>query len=335
MNIFIFFLELVVGMYDIMQNIKGNNLGGTKLKFKKFTAVFMAAVTMISSFVCANTVFADAKTADLSKPYIALGADLKSDEKATVLQLLGVTESDLANYTVATVTNKMEHEYLDQYLSQSLIGSRALSSVKVEGKEDGNGVKVTTKNISYCTEGMYQNALVTAGVENADVTVVGPYSISGTAALVGAMEAYENMTGKVIDESNADAATNELVVTSDLGDTIGDQDKAEELVGAVKDIVVSKDLSDEDKIEDAVDETAEKLEISLSDEDKQQIIELMEKISKLDLDVSSLQEQAKALYNKLSDLNIDLGISQEEADGFFAQLGNYAKQLWDAIKGLF
>ena len=38
---------------------------------------------------------------------------------------------------------------------------------------------------------MYENALTTAGVTDATVTVAGPFNITGTAALVGAMNAYE------------------------------------------------------------------------------------------------------------------------------------------------
>ena len=134
------------------------------------------------------------------KPYVSLGADLNAQERATVLELLGITEDDLKNYTVATITNQDEHDYLDAYLDKSVIGSRALSSVLVEGKTDGNGIKVTTHNISYCTTGMYQNALVTAGIKDADIVVAGPFKISGTAALVGAIKSYENMTGEKVEQ---------------------------------------------------------------------------------------------------------------------------------------
>ena len=72
-------------------------------------------------------------------------------------------------------------------MDKSVIGSRALSSVLVEGKKDGNGIRVTTKNITYCTPGMYENALATAGIKDADIVVAGPFKISGTAALVGAI----------------------------------------------------------------------------------------------------------------------------------------------------
>ena len=99
-------------------------------------------------------VYADREDAKLDVPYISLGADLNAQVKASVLALLGVSEQDLGNYTVATVTNKDEHTYLDSYLDKSVIGSRALSSVLVDGKKDGNGIRVTTKNITYCTPGM-------------------------------------------------------------------------------------------------------------------------------------------------------------------------------------
>ncbi len=304
------------------------------MRLKKFKVIVLASA-MITGLCANGNVYADTSSADLNKPYIALGADLSSEQRSTVLSLLEVTEAELADYTVATVTNEMEHQYLDSYLSSSVIGSKSLSSVKVIGKEDGYGVKVTAKNISYCTTGMYQNALVTAGMKNADVTVAAPMNISGTAALVGAMEAYENMTGKVIDTENLDAATNELVVTSEIGEVIGDQEKAEELVGAVKDIIVSEDINDSEEIEETIEETAEKLEVELSEEDRQQIADLMEKIAKLDIDVETLQQQASELYEKFSGLDIDLGISQEEADGFFAQFGDKAKSLWDSVKGIF
>lgn len=304
------------------------------MKIRRKTAGIMAVVSLACAVLGPVNVQADSK-ADLNKPYIALGADLNQQERATVLELLDVTEDELKDYTVATVTNGMEHEYLDAYLSASVIGSRALSSVKVIGKKDGYGIKVQTKNISYCTTGMYQNALVTAGMKNADVTVAGPFNISGTAALVGAMEAYENMTGDVIQPDNVEAATNELVVTSELGEVIGDQEKAEELIGAVKDIIVAEEIQDPELIEEKVSETADKLEVSLSEEDKQQIVELMQKIADLDLDIDSLKQQAKELYDKLGSLGVDLNISKSEVDGFFAKMGTSAKELWDSIRDFF
>ena len=145
------------------------------------------------------------------------------------------------------------------------------------------------------------------------------------------MEAYSNMTGETLKAENADAATEELVTTSDLGESIGDKEQAEELVGAVKEAVVSNDLSDPKEIEAVVDDAAKEMDIQLSDEDKQKIVSLMQKISSLDLDVDALKEQAKDLYNKLESL--DLNINQEQVKGFFDKIVSWCKNLWSSIFG--
>ena len=261
-------------------------------------------------------------------PYISLGADLNQEERATVLRLLGVTEDDLKNYTVTTVTNADEHAYLDSYLSSSIIGSRALSSVLVEGKEVGNGINVTTSNITYCTPGMYENALATAGVENADIKVAGPFNISGTAALVGAIKAYETMTGEEVSEENADTATNELVVTGQVAENVGDQGKAEQLIGAVKGEVVEGNATTTEEIGDVVDQAAQEMEVSLSEEDRQAIIDLMKKIDGLNLNIDSLKEQASNLYDQIAGLDLNLDINQEQVKGFF-------EKILDFFRGLF
>lgn len=298
------------------------------IKIKRKLALLMAVILTVMAPV---TVLADREDAILDKPYISLGADLNATERTTVLGLLGVSESDLSNYTVVEITNEMEHEYLDSYLNSSLIGSRALSSVLVEGKEEGNGIKVTTQNISYCTVGMYQNALATAGIANADIKVVGPFSISGTAGLVGAIKSYENMTGQKVNPENVETATNELVVTSELGSNIGDSEKAEELVGFVKNEVASNNYTEEE-ISGLIDDAATEMNVTLSEEDKQKIMDLMDKINDLDLDVGQLQEQVEGLYDKLKDMDININLDKEETQNFLTNLWN---KIVDFFSGIF
>lgn len=292
-----------------------------KKRAKRLISFSLAAVMLCMS---GTTAFADSE----DKPYVSLGADLKSDERATVLKELGITEEDLKNYDVVTITNKQEHEYLGDYLPAKTIGSRALSSVMVERQSEGKGIDVTTTNISYCTVGMYTNALVTAGIKDAKVKVVGPFSISGTAGLVGAMKAYETMTGKSIDDSNSDAAVEELVLTSQIGEDIGDKEAAEQVVALAKQKVVEDKLSDPEEIKTAVEDAADKMEVKLSDEDIQKLTSLLEKISKLDIDVDALKEQAKKLYDKIKDLDID-------TDGIWEGIKGFFSGLWDSITGFF
>ncbi|SCP96389.1 DUF1002 domain-containing protein [Anaerobium acetethylicum] len=263
-----------------------------------------------------------------SRPFLALGADLKESEKAVVLDLLGLSGADLSGYDVITITNEEEHAFLGDYVAADVIGTRSLSSVLVEKREAGHGVVVTTKNISYCTTGMYRNALITAGLEDADITVAGPFSITGTAALVGAMKAYSVMTGEEISQESMDAATNELVVTGELADSIGDSDKVEELIALIKQQVIENNLDSEEEIRDAIKKGAEELNIELSDADIDKIISLMDKISGLDLDIDAIKNQAKELYDRLSDLNVD-------TDGIMEKIGNFFSKLVDAIVKFF
>ena len=258
---------------------------------RKIFGKFLAAGLCIAMALSSVTVKADS----VDQKYLALGADLTASQKKKVLELLNL--DDNSDYKVITVTNKDEHEYLDSYLSKSVIGTRALSSVTVEQKDDGNGVNVTTQNISYCTSGMYRNALITAGIKNADVKV------AGTAALVGVMKAYEEMTGKKISEKSKDAATDELITTGEVAENIGSDD-AEKLIADVKQKVAEDNLSSPSEIKQAIEESANDLNISLSDADKEKIQNLMDKISDLDLNVSQLKEQAKDLYDKLNNSGI-------------------------------
>ncbi|RDU25150.1 DUF1002 domain-containing protein [Anaerosacchariphilus polymeriproducens] len=285
--------------------------------------------------MCGTTAFADAPDVTIKKddkPYLALGKDLTEEQKDKVLSLMGLTDTDLKNYDVVYVTNKEEYDYLGSYLDSSVIGDKALSSVLVVQREAGNGIKVTTKNISYCTTGMYRNALITAGITDADIIVAGPFKLSGTAALVGATKAYEEMTGENISKSNVDAATNELVVTGELAETVGDNEKAEELIAYVKQAVAAnKDIS-KDEILEAIDEGSKTLDIELTEDDKAQIVSLMDKINQLDIDVDALKEQAKSLYDKLGDLNLDTDKLKESMGG---TLSKVFTAIVEFIKGLF
>lgn len=299
-------------------------------KGKGFIAVLLCMMTLFMSGITALADGVDGDSAD--KPYLSLGADLKEEEKKIVLDLLGLSNADLSGYDVITITNEDEHTYLGKYLTPNVIGRRALSSVLVEKQETGHGVVVTTKNISYCTTGMYRNALLTAGITDAEIVVAGPFSITGTAALVGAMKAYEVMTGEPISQESMDAATNELVVTGEIAENTGNSQKVEELIALVKQAVLENNLATKDDIREAINEASKSLELNLSDEDIEKIVALMDKINDLDLDIESLKNQAKELYDKLADIEIDTeGLSStigEKLAGFFEVIVNF-------IKGLF
>ena len=262
------------------------------------------------------------------KPYLALGKDLTSSQRDTVLDLLGVDENKLDEYDVIYITNDQEHKYLDDYIPKSEIGTRSLSSVVVIAGKKGSGVQVTTKNIDYCTTGMYENALVTAGITDAQAIVAAPSEISGTAALIGVIEAYSVMTGEEPDQDNVDAAFNEMVVTGEIEESGEEPEQVEGMIANLKEQVASGEISTQKEMEDAIDQAQQQFEITLTPEQQQQLLELLQKLDSIDLNLEDLKQQAQNIYDKLSDMGLDMDSLKEEAGGFFSRI-------FQAIKDFF
>lgn len=260
------------------------------------------------------------------KPYLALGANLTAQQQATVLELLGINPAELDEYDVIYVTNEEEHKYLGEYVSSDKIGTKSLSSVLVVKREEGHGINITTKNISYCTIGMYKNALITAGITDADIIVAGPTPISGTAALVGALKAYSVMTGEEVSEESMDAALNELVLTGDIAQIVGDSEKAEELLAYLKQVIIEKGLDSEKEIQEAIEDACEEFDITLSQDEIDQLISLLMKIKDLDLDLDTIMSQAQSLYDKLESM---------DAGGFLDRVIEFFQSIIDFFKNLF
>ena len=263
------------------------------------------------------------------KPYLALGADLSDDQKNIVLSLMGIDPANLANYNVTYVTNAQEHQYLDSYVDSSKIGSKSWSSVVIVKRKKGNGLNISTNNITYCTVGMYKNALTTAGITDADIIVAGPKPISGTAALVGIFEAYEAMTGGAVQDNVVDAALNELVVTGELEASIQgltDQE-VEEFIAYIKSLIAEKGLTDEKSINEAIDEACDKYGVTLSDDERQKIVDLLLKITSLGIDLSGLVDYAASLYNSFK--------NGGSSSGIIASIGNFFGNIFSAIGEFF
>lgn len=291
---------------------------------KKLITLLFSAVLLLSMPVMAAEVDQSRiVNIDASKSIIALGADLSAEQRATVLSLMDVTEADLANYQVVTITNDMEHQYLDAYMDASVIVPIAFQ------REDHACRKRTwctcyNKNINYCTTGMYRNALLTAGVSDADILVVGPTEISGTAALIGAIKGYEAMSGESVSDTTLDTAMNELITTGEIAMQDADSQDIEELIAFVKAKVAAGGLDSDDQIRSAIEEGEDKFGVTLTEDEINQIIAIMQKINQLGLDPNVLVSQAEDLYSKfgkdfLKNLDTDAiakEVAKSAASGF-------------------
>ena len=267
------------------------------------------------------------------KPYLALGADLTDAQKNTVLSLMGIDPANLGNYDVVYTTNAEEHQYLDSYISSSQIGSKSWSSVVIVKRDKGNGLNISTRNINYCTVGMYKNALTTAGITDADIIVAGPQEISGTAALVGVFKAYQEMTGETINADIIDASLNELVVTGQLEQSIAglSDEEVEEFIAYIKSVIAQNDLKDEASINQAIDDACSKYNVTLSDSERQQIVDLLLKITSLGINLDSLVDYAESLYHSFKDGGGDSSVLSSVGTFF----SNVFSSIADFFKGLF
>ena len=76
-----------------------------------------------------------------------------------------------------------------------------------------------------------------------------------------------------------------------------------------------------------IDECSKDLDVNITDDQREQIAELMQKINKLDLNVNDLKEQASKIYDKLSEMDID-------AQGIFAKIKTVLSSIFAALSGL-
>lgn len=239
---------------------------------------------------------------------ITFGADLSIDQKNEMASFFGVPDYKAKNIPVLDITNAEERNTLKGLVPESAIGSKAISSAYVKILSSGSGITVEIKNITFVSKEMYANALATAKLKDAKVIAAAPFPVSGTAALTGMFKAFEKATGKPLDPEAKIIANEELVKTGQIGEQIGDKNKASQLFMKVKEQIVADKITDPEKIRQTVINVGRDLNINLTNDQINQVSGLMGKISKLDLNVQDISGQLKNVKLQLDNL---LGNQQE------------------------
>ena len=216
---------------------------------------------------------------------VTLGENLNEEQRASMYEYFGTSPDEVETIVV---THADEVQYMQGIATDEQIGPTTNSCAYVEPTDSG-GIKVKTANLNFVTSAMIASTLTTAGMENCNVIAACPFEVSGTGALTGIIMAYETASGEELDEGQKEAAMEELVTTGDLADSVG-QEKATEVIKDVKTEVIDEGLTDPEEIGDAVDNIAEENEITLTDDQRAQVVALMEKISQYDYDVNALKD---------------------------------------------
>ena len=229
------------------------------MKLKKILSALLCLV-MLSSMSLA--------LADSSSSRVAIGSDLNEEQINQVYKTFRINRGEV---TELTVTNNDERAYLSKSVDASMIGTKAISCIFIEALNEGSGLNVSTSNISWCTPDTYRNALTTAGITDANVTITAPFSVSGTAALTGIYMAYESITGKKLDETAKQVGSEELAVSSELANEIGDEDTSA-IVNDLKAILdQTRNMSDEE-LRGTIESIASDYNQNLTEEQIQKLI---------------------------------------------------------------
>ena len=113
--------------------------------------------------------------------------------------------------------------------------------------------------------------------------------VSGTGALTGIQMAYEQASGKKLDETKTKLANEEMVVTGNLADQVG-KNEATTVVNQSKMDVIQNNVQNADEIQNIVINVAEQNNVSVSQEEIDKIVSLLEKIAEQGYNYDDVKE---------------------------------------------
>lgn len=294
----------------------------------KKMSLYMTSFILLLAFLLPTGVKAEEGVINekLGVPIVVYGANLSDAEKASVKESLQVDKEA-----------EIEEIYVDgndlvKYISGGDRNARMFSSAKITRQEPGTGLIikiVTEENITQVTADMYGTAMLTAGIEDAVVEVASPKKVTGHSALTGIYKAYE-VSGEVLDTERTDVANDELNLATKFAEDAGiDQDKVSQLLTEIKKTISEQKPATKEEVEQIVSEQLNKLNIELSEADRQLLIDLMDRIRGLDIDFGKLSEQLSDFSNKIKD---KLG---EIDPSFWEKVKEFFSSIVDSVKSWF
>lgn len=262
---------------------------------------------------------------DAGEARTVVGADLTQSQIDEVYRTFGIARGDVKELTV---TNAEERDYLEGIVSESVIGTRSISCIYIKVLAAGSGLTVSSSNISWCTNEMYQAAMLTAGITDAEVTVTAPFAVSGTAALTGVYKAYEDITGKTLEMQNKETAAEELVITAELADAT-DSAAALSIINELKLILDEISGMTDEQLHDEIVRIAASYGYTLTEEEIARIISLCRSMQGLSVDelqsrISSFQDTVEKLSGAV-----------ESVSGFGAKVAAFFNSIAEFFAKLF
>lgn len=292
------------------------------VKLRKLTAILLIPALILLSMYMAPAASADAVEGDI---IVILGEDLTAAQKEQVLADLDAP----ADAMTIQVTNEEEHKYLGSHMSKAQIGSKALSSAKIVIGKPGSGVSATSNHINWVTNDMYLNAMITAGVKDAHVSITAPFDVSGTAALTGIIKAYETTTDTQIPEEQKQVANEEIVKTAQLSDSIGAEETTT-LMTNIKEELAQNQPETREEMQTMIVNIANNLNITIPEAQLNGLVDLFMNMKDANINWNAVGDQLEQAKQQFTDF-----IESEQGQGILAAIKDFFVGLIEIIKGWF
>ncbi len=292
-------------------------------KFFKKLAMTIGILTCIS---IPTTAFADIHGEYPSGEILSFGSDLSDSQEAQLRKYFKAPDNIEAIYVDSKMALK-QFGLDEKELANFTGGWYSSAYVKLLQKE--NGVTVNSSNLTLVTNDMLANALITSGILNAEVIASAPFEVTGESALAGILAGAENIMGGELSTSNKQAAQEEIGVSLDLAEEIGDTE-ASAIINEVKTAVIKDKPSSEEEIKEIIEKVENKYDVDISATIQNNMVALMSDINDLDLDYSKLKDTLDKSASKFKDEMEALGKELKDS-GFFDKLFNWISEFFSSL----
>ena len=120
--------------------------------------------------------------------------------------------------------------------------------------------------------------------------------------------------------SGFDTSSLESLIDSGVDAVFSDPDQTVDIIMYVKDKIGQQDVTD-DQIRTVIDEAADYVQISLTDSEKDNLVDLARKVKDADLDEDALRSDVKAVFDKLD----SVGVEKDDVKGSLKKILNVVK----------
>ena len=120
--------------------------------------------------------------------------------------------------------------------------------------------------------------------------------------------------------SGFDTSSLEALIDSGVDAVFSDPDQTVDIIMYVKDKIGQQDVTDE-QIRTVINEAADAFQISLTDSEKDNLVDLARKVKDANIDEDELRSDVNAVFDKMD----ALGVEKNDVKGFLKKILNLVK----------